>query len=96
MRVMLKAQMNAEAGSRAIETGALPKVIQELGGIVDVEAAYFGPQDGKRTAMFFFEIDDSSLIPSISEPFFQSLDAEFELLPVMNTEELMSGLAANG
>ena len=89
---MLKAQMTAEAGNRAIETGALPKVAQELGEIVDIEAAYFGPQDGKRTAIFFFEVDDSSLIPAISEPFFRNLDAEFELYPVMNQTELMAGL----
>lgn len=95
MRVMLKAQFNAEAGSKAIETGTLAKVVQDLGETVDVEAAYFGPQDGKRTALFFFEIDNSSLIPPVSEPFFQALDAEFELLPVMNRDELMTGLSAS-
>ena len=94
MRVMLKAQMTAEAGNTAIETGALPKLVQELGEIVDIEAAYFGPQNGKRTATFFFEVNDSSMIPALSEPFFRILDAEFELLPVMNREELMAGLAA--
>lgn len=96
MRVMLKAQLSAEAGTRAIETGALAKAVQDLGETVNLEAAYFGPQDGKRTAMLFFEIDDSSLIPAVSEPFFRApLDAEFELLPVMNRDELMSGLSAS-
>lgn len=96
MRVMLKAQFNAEAGTRAIETGALAKTVQHLSDLVNVEAAYFGPQDGKRTAMLFFEIDDSSLIPAVSEPFFhEPLEAEFELLPVMNTDELMNGLSAS-
>lgn len=96
MRVMLKAQMNAEAGNQAVESGALGRVLQELNEVVDVEAAYFGPQDGKRTAMLFFEVNDSSLIPAVSEPFFRNLDAEFELLPVMNQDELMTGLSKIG
>lgn len=96
MRVMLKAQMGAEAGTKAIEDGSLPRVVQQLGEVVDIEAAYFGPQQGKRTAVFFFELDDSSTIPAISEPFFRELDAEFELVPVMNRDELMAGLAGAG
>ena len=96
MRMMLKVQTSAEAGTRAIEDGRLQKAVQEVSEIIKPEAFYAGPQDGKRTLMFFFEIDDSALIPRISEPFFREVDAEFQLLPVMNQEELMKGLAASG
>ena len=95
MRMMLKVQTNAEAGTRAIEDGSLTRVFQEVSEIIKPEAFYVGPQDGKRTMMFFFEMDDSSLIPQISEPFFREVDAEFHLLPVMNREEMMAGLAAS-
>ena len=35
---------------------------------------------------------DSSDIPAIVEPLFMGLDAEVELLPVMNTDDLRKGL----
>jgi hypothetical protein len=34
------------------------------------EAAYFVAEDGVRTAMIFFDMRDSSDIPSIVEPLF--------------------------
>ena len=94
MRVLLKAQVDAETGNQAIQDGPLRAVIGKISETVTPEAAYFGPQEGKRTVMLFFELDDSSLIPRVTEPLFAELNAELEILPVMNQEELMKGLAA--
>ena len=49
-------------------------------------------EDGVRTAMIFFDMLDSSDIPSIVEPLFMGIDAEVELLPVMNADDLRKGL----
>ena len=56
------------------------------------EAAYFVAEDGVRTAMIFFDLRDSSDTPSIVEPLFMGIDAEVELLPVMNAADLREGL----
>ncbi|MGC1180882.1 MAG: hypothetical protein WA884_18120 [Methyloceanibacter sp.] len=58
------------------------------------EAAYFVAQDGLRSAMIFFDMQDASDIPGIVEPLFMGFDAEVELLPVMNADNLKKGLDA--
>ena len=58
------------------------------------EAAYFVAQDGLRSAMIFFDMQDASDIPGIVEPLFMGFDAEVELLPVMNADDLKKGLDA--
>jgi hypothetical protein len=37
---------------------------------------------------------DSSDIPAIAEPLFMGLNAEIEMLPVMNQDDLQKGLTA--
>jgi hypothetical protein len=39
-----------------------------------------------------FDIPDSAAIPAVVEPTFMHLDAEVEVVPVMNAEELGRGL----
>ncbi len=94
MRVLLKAQIDAETGTRAIQDGTMRRVIAKISETATPEAAYFGPQDGKRTMMLFLDLEDSSLIPRVTEPLFAELNAELEILPVMNQEEMARGMAS--
>ena len=57
------------------------------------EAAYFTTFDGKRTAYFVFDLPNSLDIPASAEPFFTELNAEVQLAPVMNAEDLQKGLS---
>ena len=45
-----------------------------------------------RTALIFFEMNDSSEIPPAAEPFFMGLGANITLSPVMNAQEMQSGV----
>ncbi len=92
MRTMLRVTVPVEAGNRAIKDNSLPKIFQSVAEDLKPEAAYFFAQDGKRGALFFFDLKDSSQIPSISEPLFMGLNATVELTPVMNVDDLRSGL----
>ena len=92
MRMMMKMQMDTAAGSRAIADGSLPKLMQDTMGRLQPEAAYFGPDDGVRTAFIVFDLKDPSQLPSISEPLFSSVNAKITLFPVMNQEDLQKGL----
>ena len=96
MRTMMKIKMDTEAGSRAIEDGSLPRVMQETLGKLEPEAAYFGPENGVRTAFIVFDLQDPSQLPALSEPLFRTLKATVEMFPVMNREDLQKGLQQLG
>ena len=91
MRMMLKIMIPTEAGNRTIKDGSLPKVLEGAMARLNAEAAYVA-ENGVRTAMIFFDMRNSSDIPAIVEPLFMGIDAEVELLPVMNADDLREGL----
>jgi hypothetical protein len=93
MRVMAKISMPVESGNEAIKRGTLPKVIQEAAQRWKPEAMYFTAFDGKRTAFIVFDMADSSDLPPFAEPFFTALNADVEISPVMNGDDLQKGLS---
>ncbi|MCC6748587.1 MAG: hypothetical protein IT371_13075 [Deltaproteobacteria bacterium] len=92
MRTMLKVQVPVEAGNRAIKDGSLPKVIQAALEELRPEASYFLAEDGKRTMLLFIDLKETSQIPVTVERFFLELNASVSLIPVMNADELRTGL----
>ena len=94
MRMMLKITIPTEAGNKGIKDGSLPKLLESTMKALNAEAAYFIAHEGCRCALFFFDMRDSSEIPGIAEPLFTGLDAEIEIMPAMNADDLRRGLAA--
>lgn len=94
MRVMLRAHLDTQISNEAIKDGTLPKIMQSMTEQLEPEAAYFGPGEGGRTCTFVFDMRDSSTMPAIAEPLFQRLGARIEVQPVMNTDDMLKGLAA--
>ncbi|MEV6110239.1 DUF3303 family protein [Streptomyces sp. NPDC051940] len=94
MRVMLRAHLDTQLSNEAIKNGTLPKVMEETMARLQPEAAYFGPSEGGRCCTLIFDMQDSSQMPSIAEPFFEQFGARIELHPVMNADDLRKGLAA--
>jgi len=92
MRTLLKVTMDAVSGNKSILEGSLPKLMQSTMESLKPESAYFYAANGKRTAMMVFDMKDASEIPSICEPFFMGLNADVELIPVMNADDLKKGL----
>ncbi|MGP4048616.1 hypothetical protein [Streptomyces sp. 2A115] len=93
MRVLLKATLDTEKGNEAIRSGKMPELLKEILDQIKPEAAYFGPLGGRRTALLVLDMKDSSDLPSTGEPFFTQFNAEVEVTPVMNGEDLQNGLA---
>jgi hypothetical protein len=52
--------------------------------------------DGQRTAFMVFDLPDASGIPPFPEPFFRELNANVQLAPVMNADDLQTGLSQLG
>lgn len=96
MRMMLRVQIPVETGNDAIASGELPKVIKKTMEKLKPEAAYFFPQDGERSCIMVFDLQDVSQLPTITEPFFMELNAAVEVFPVMNADDLMKGLSQMG
>jgi hypothetical protein len=92
MRMMMKVQIDTEAGSNAIADGSLPQLLQDMMGRVNAESAYFGPDDGVRTAFIVFDLQDPSQLPPLTEPLFSKVKANVKMFPVMNREDLQKGL----
>ncbi len=92
MRMMMKVRMDTEAGSRAIADGSVGEILGATMERLQPEAAYFGPENGVRTAFVVFDMQDPSQLPSITEPLFGKMKAHIELFPVMNQEDLQKGL----
>jgi hypothetical protein len=90
--MMMKVKIDTEAGSRAIEDGSLPQLMQETLGALRPEAAYFGPEHGVRTAFIVFDMQDPSQLPALTEPLFSKVKATVEMFPVMDQEDLQKGL----
>jgi hypothetical protein len=96
MRMMMKVQLDTEAGSRGIADGSLPQLMQETLERLKPEAAYFGPENGVRTAFIVFDLQDPSQLPSISEPLFSKMKANIQMFPVMDRDDLQKGLGQLG
>lgn len=94
MRMLLKASFPAESSNTAINNGSFPGIMEKVLGKLQPEAVYFMAFQGKRTMMAFFDLSDPSMIPQLAEPLFSGMNAEIELIPVMNQMELQQGLAA--
>ncbi len=92
MRMMLRISMAAEASSRAVKEGLIPKLVEQTTELINPEAVYFTADQGQRTAYFYFDMKDSSQMPVIAEPWFAATEARIELQPVMNASELRTGL----
>ncbi|MDT0574264.1 DUF3303 family protein [Streptomyces sp. DSM 3412] len=96
MRVMLKARFDTEKSNEAIRSGTLGKLMQSSMEQIKPEAAYFTTDNGHRTCYMVFDMQDSSQMPAIAEPFFLELGADITYTPVMNPEDMQKGLAALG
>jgi hypothetical protein len=94
MRTVLKASMQTEAASAAIQDGSMTEILGKVLEELKPEAAYFYPENGKRTAFIVFDLTDSRRLPAISEPLFSKLEAEVSISPAMNVEDVRAGLAA--
>lgn len=96
MRVMAKITVPVESGSQAIKDGNMGKLIQAAAERWKPEAMYFGPAEGRRTAFMVFDMADPSDMVPFSETFFQELNADVEVIPVMTADDVQKGLAKLG
>jgi hypothetical protein len=93
MRVLMKVSIPVEAGNKALKDGTLQQTIMGFVEEVKPEASYFTPGGAAgRTTYFVLDLKDSSDLPLLGERFFNNLNAAVEVSPVMNFDDLRTGL----
>ncbi|MGW5782532.1 hypothetical protein ACWEWK_00895 [Streptomyces sp. NPDC003757] len=92
MRMLLKATMDTETSNDLVRSGRMPELMKKMLDDIKPEAAYFGALGGRRTALLVFDMQENSDMPRVGEPFFTELNAEVEVCPIMNREDLAKGL----
>jgi hypothetical protein len=90
MRMMMQMSIPVEAGNHAARTGALGSSLQKMLEALKPEAAYFAAIDGQRGGFIVFDMQDTSQIPAIAEPFFLAFNAKVTIFPVMTPQDLAS------
>jgi hypothetical protein len=86
--MLLQVVMPTETANAAIRSGQFGPFVQKVLGELKPEAAYFTDTNGCRSGYIFFDMTDSSQIPSIAEPWFLALNATISLKPAMSAQDL--------
>ncbi len=91
VRFLVKVTMPVEAGNSAAKDGfsVVSKILEQ-----QKEAAYFVAEGGKRTGLFFINMDAPSELPKIAEPWFLAMNADAEVTPAMTPEDLQKAAPA--
>jgi hypothetical protein len=88
MRCLMKVSLPVAEGNAAVLEGSLASTITSILGELKPEAAYFAEDNGARTAFLFVNLENSSQIPAMAEPWFLAFNAKVEFHPAMNLEDL--------
>lgn len=92
MRMMLQITIPVEAGNNAARAGVLGDTIRQILEPLKPECAYFvAMQSGERGGFVVFDMQDTSQIPAIAEPFFLAFNAKCWFYPVMTPQDLAAG-----
>lgn len=89
MRMLMRVSIPVDTGNAAVREGTLGSTIQKILAELKPEAAYFYADDhGQRCGSVIFDMQDTSQIPGISEPWFLAFEAQVTLRPVMTPADL--------
>jgi hypothetical protein len=93
MRILMNVRIPHEPFNTLVREGKAGEIIHRIIKELKPEIIYFTEQGGNRGAVAIVEINDSSQIPSFSEPFFLNFNADCEFRIAMSPEDLAkSGL----
>jgi len=84
--MLMKVAVPAASGNRAALDGSLRKVMADAIERIQPESALFGVENGRRTAVFTFDLEDATELPAICEPIVLALDAAIEIGPAEDSQ----------
>ncbi|HZD34695.1 MAG TPA: hypothetical protein VE130_05780 [Nitrososphaeraceae archaeon] len=88
MRVIVRAMIPTTAGNKMVKDPNMVKNLEDYIQKFNCEAAYFTALEGMRTMVFVLDLTSPDMIPAIAEPLFQEYDANVEIHPAMNLDDV--------
>lgn len=88
MRMLMKVTIPGAEGNAAIVNGTLGSTIGSILADLKPESVYFLEENGARTGIIVFNLENPSQIPAVAEPWFLAFNAKVELHPTMTMEDL--------
>ena len=89
MRFLIKVSMPHEPFNSYVKDGTAGAKMGKIMGELKPEAAYFLDMDGVRTGILIVNMDSTSQIPAIAEPWFLLFEADVEIHPAMLPDDLV-------
>ncbi|MGI0045038.1 MAG: hypothetical protein ACRD47_15130 [Nitrososphaeraceae archaeon] len=93
MRVLVRAMIPTGAGNKMVKDPNFLKNLEEYLQKFNCEAAYFTEVNGSRTMVLILDLPSTDMIPAIVEPLFQGYDANVEIHPAMNLDDLKKAIS---
>lgn len=75
-------------GNKVVKDSNFLKNLEDYIQKFNCEASYFTEVNGNRTMVFVLDLPSPDMIPAIAEPLFQQFDANVEIHPAMNLDDL--------
>jgi hypothetical protein len=88
MRTLLTIRFPVDEFNALVRKGTAGEKINNILEATRPEAVYFTEQEGQRTAIVVTDLNDSSKIPALAEPWFLNFNAQVEIRIAMTPEDL--------
>jgi len=88
MRILMTVKMPTKEFNAALARNEASQRINRILEESRPESVYFTEEQGVRTALLVVNMEDSSQIPRLAEPWFLSFNASVEFRIAMNQEDL--------
>lgn len=89
MKMLLTVEFPNEPFNALVRSGKVGEIIGRILDTIKPETAYFTEQDdGKRGGIFVVNLQDSSDVPALAEPFFLKFQANCKFRILMSPDDL--------
>ena len=93
MRVLVRAMIPTSAGNKMVKDPNFLKNLEDYIRRFNCEASYFTEVNGNRTMVLVLDLASPDMIPAIAEPLFQGYEANVEIHPAMNLDDLKKAIS---
>jgi hypothetical protein len=90
MRFVMHVSLPVKKFNQAVLDGSVGAKMEKIMAEIKPEAAYFCAKDGQRGGFFIVNMEKTSEMPKLAEPWFLNFDAKVEFLPTMTPQDLQS------